>query len=64
MVLSELIEFGPSILAETVKACALIGLHVMAEENAFRLDKDSSPHLEEMWKFGCPTNPYVGEQRR
>ena len=31
-VLSEVIEFGPRILAETMTACALIGLHMMAEE--------------------------------
>ena len=32
MVLSELVEFGPCISAETVKACAMIGLHKMAED--------------------------------
>ena len=35
VVLSELIEFRPCISAETVKACAWIGLHMMAEEIAF-----------------------------
>ena len=40
--ISELVEFGPCVLAETVKACALIGLHMMAEENALRSDSDSS----------------------
>ena len=34
MVLSELVEFGPWFSAETVKACALIGLHMMPEENS------------------------------
>ena len=29
-------ELGPCIPAETVKVCALIGLHMMAEENALR----------------------------
>ena len=29
------VEFGSSIPAETVKTCALIGRHMMAEENAF-----------------------------
>ena len=43
MVVSELVELGPWIPAETVKACALIGLHMMAEENTLRLDGDSSP---------------------
>ena len=37
MVLSELVEFGPCFLAETVKACALICLHMMAEENRILL---------------------------
>ena len=54
MVLSELVEFGPSTSAETVTACALIDLHMMASENAPRSDRDSSPDLGEMCKFGCP----------
>ena len=35
MVLSELIDFRPCISADTVKACASIGLHMTADENAF-----------------------------
>ena len=62
MVLSELVELGPCIPAETVKACALIGLHMMAEENALRLDGDSSPDLRDMWRYGCPKKPCL-EQR-
>ena len=38
MVISELVGFGPCFSAKTVKACALIGLHMMAEENALRSD--------------------------
>ena len=57
MVLSELTEFGPCFSAETVKACTLIGLHMMAEENSLRSDSDSSPDLGEMWKYGCPKSP-------
>ena len=30
----ELVEFGPCVSAETVKACVLISLRMMAEENA------------------------------
>ena len=41
-VLSELVRFGPSIPVETVKACALIGLHMTEEENAWRSDSGSS----------------------
>ena len=55
LVLSEVVELGPSISAETVKACALIGLHMMAAENALR--SDPSPDLREMWKYGCPKSP-------
>ena len=35
MVFCELVESAPCVSAETVKACALIGLHMKAEENAF-----------------------------
>ena len=56
-VLSELVEFGPCFPAETVKACALIGPHMMAEENALQLDWDFSPELGEMWEYGCPKSP-------
>ena len=41
-VLSELVRLGPSIPVETVKARALIELHVMVEENAWRSDSGSS----------------------
>ena len=54
MVLSDFVEFGPCMPAETVKACALIGLHMVTEENALRSDRDSSPYPIEMWKYGCP----------
>ena len=39
---SESIEFGPCISTGTVKACALFGLHMMAEEKALRSDSGSS----------------------
>ena len=42
MVLSELVRFGPSFPVETVKARALIGLHMMAEENSGRSENGSS----------------------
>ena len=41
-VFSELVRFGPSISAERVKACALMGLHMMAEGNTWRSDSGSS----------------------
>ena len=53
LMVSELIEVGPCISAETVK-CALIGLHVMAEDDALRSDSDSSPDLGDMWRYGHP----------
>ena len=33
---------GPSIPVEAVTACALVGLHMMAEEDSWRLDSGSS----------------------
>ena len=63
--LSELVEVWSCISAETVKACALIGLHMMAEEMTLRSDSDFSPDLGDMWKYGCPKKkPYVEQQRR
>ena len=55
MVLRELIEFGPCISAETVKARAVIGLHMMDVEIALRSDSDPSPDLGDMWRYGCPS---------
>ena len=37
-----LLKKEPRVLSEKVKACALIGLHMMAEENAWRSDSGSS----------------------
>ena len=42
MVMRELVRFGPSIQVEAVKACALVGLHMVAEEDAWRSDSGSS----------------------
>ena len=42
MVLRELVRCGPSIPVEAVKTCALVGLHMMAEEDSWRMDSDSS----------------------
>ena len=42
MVLNVLVRFGISIPVETVKACALIGLHMVIEENSGRSENGSS----------------------
>ena len=42
MVIRELVRFGPSIPVEAVKACALVGLHMMDEENSWQSDSGSS----------------------
>ena len=57
MVLGELIEFGPCVSAETTLAYALIGLHMMAEEKAFRSSSVSTPDSGEMWVCVCPESP-------
>ena len=43
VVLRERVDSGPCITAEMLKACALIGLHMMAEENASLSNGDFSP---------------------
>ena len=42
MVIRELVRFGPSIPVEAVKAFALVGLHMMAEENPWLSDSGST----------------------
>ena len=61
MVLSELVDFGPCVSAETVKACALIGLHMMAEESALRSDSDSD--LKRNVEVWLPKKPCVEQHR-
>ena len=41
-------NLGHVFSAETVEACALIGLHMMAAENALRSDSDTSRDLGDM----------------
>ena len=60
MVLSELVNFGPCVSAATVKASALIGLH-MAEETAVRSDSDSSLDSGDMWRYGCTRSTRVAQ---
>ena len=42
MVIRELVRFGSSIPVEAMKACVLVGLHMMAEEDPWRSDSGSS----------------------
>ena len=41
MVFSDLVRFGPASQPKKVKACALIGLHMMAEEYSWWSDSGS-----------------------
>ena len=56
VVLSELVEFGSCVSAETVKERTLIDLHMLATENVLCSDRDSSLVLREIWKYSCPKN--------
>ena len=44
---------NPFVSAETLKACALNGLHLLAAGG----EAGSSPESGDMWKHGCPKNP-------
>ena len=44
----------PFVSAETLKACALIGLHRLAAERGARSSGSPSPDLGDMWRQGCP----------
>ena len=48
---------NPCVSAETLKACALIGLHLLAAGGEARSCGSRSPDLEDMWRYGCPKSP-------
>ena len=50
-------EFRPFVSPETLNARALIGLHLMAEENASVSSGSLSPRLGDTWRYGCPKSP-------
>ena len=50
VVASNDVSSNPSVSAETLKACALIGLHLLAAEG----EAGSRGDLGDMWKYGCP----------
>ena len=55
--LTKAVPFKPFVSAETLKACALIGLHLLEEEEEAGSSGSQSLDLEDMWKNGCPKSP-------
>ena len=51
------VSFRPFASAETLKACALTGLHLLAAEGEAGSSGNQSPDLGDMWRYGCPRNP-------
>ena len=45
---------NPFVSLETLKACALIGLHLWAAESEVGSSGSQSPDLEDMRRYGCP----------
>ena len=43
--------------AETLEACALIGLHLLAADYEVGFGVGQSPDLGDMWKYRCPKSP-------
>ena len=42
---------------ETLKTCALIGLHLLAAEGEARASGRQSLDTGDMWRYGCPKSP-------
>ena len=53
---------NPCVSAETLKACALIGLHLLAADYEVGSSGRQSLDLGDMWKYGCPKCP-IGAAR-
>ena len=43
--------------ADVLKKCALIGMHIIAEEGRGGKSGCRTPDLGDTWKFGCPWSP-------
>ena len=48
---------NPYVSAEMLKACSLIGLHLLAADYEVGSSGSQSPDLGDMWKCGCPKSP-------
>ena len=55
--LAKAVPFNPFVSAETLKACALFGLHLLAAEGENWSSGCRSPDSGDMWRYGCPTGP-------
>ena len=49
--------FKPFVPAKTLKACALIGLHLMPAESASVSSGRESLDVGDAWRCGCPKSP-------
>ena len=48
---------NPYVSAETLKACALIGLHLVGAEGEEGSSGSRCPDLGDVWRHGCPMSP-------
>ena len=55
--LTKAVPFKPVFCADTLKACSLIGLHLLAEAGEAGSSGCQSPDLRDMWRHGCPKSP-------
>ena len=52
--LTKAVPFKLCVSAETLKACALNGLHLLAAGDETGSSGSKSPALGDMWRYGCP----------
>ena len=57
MVASNDVSSNPFVSAETLEACALVGLHLLAAEGDAGSCGGQSPDLGDMWRHCCPISP-------
>ena len=55
--LTKAVPFKPFVSAETLKVCALIGLHLLAAKDEAGSSGGQSPDFGDMWRYGCPKSP-------
>ena len=55
--LTKAVPSKPSVSSETLKACALIGVHLLAAGDGAGSSGCQSPDFRDMWRDGCPKSP-------
>ena len=61
MAVSNEVPYKPFVSAETLEACALIGLHFLAAEGGVGSSGSQSSDSGDVWRQGLPSKPRMDQ---